>query len=97
MAKSHTSKSPAPIEDVKSVLEDVTAHVIKPCAIYDMPKARKALGLAKATINREIRLKRLRVSKRAGRYYFLGEWLLQWLREGELKCQTPEASTNVNG
>jgi hypothetical protein len=42
------------------------------------------LGLAKATIGREIRLGRLRVSKRAGKYFLMGEWLLQWLRDGEI-------------
>jgi hypothetical protein len=27
----------------------------------------------------------LRCSKRAGRYWILGEWLLEWLRGGEVR------------
>jgi hypothetical protein len=30
------------------------------------------------------------VAKRGGRYYLLGEWLLQWIREGEIG-HCPEA------
>jgi hypothetical protein len=32
---------------------------------------------------REIRLGRLRTSKRAGKYLILGGWLLQWIADGE--------------
>ena len=47
-------------------------HVIAPTAVYTVPEAAAALGLAKGTLPREVRLGRLRVSKRAGRYYVLG-------------------------
>jgi hypothetical protein len=60
-------------------------HVIHPDAVYSLESARAALGLARATLRREVRLGRLRVSKRAGRYYLLGAWLLEWLRAGEVR------------
>jgi hypothetical protein len=64
---------------------DVAApHVINPRAVYSKEGAQKALGLTKTTIGREIRLERLRVSKRAGRYFILGAWLLEWLEGGEV-------------
>jgi hypothetical protein len=59
--------------------------MIRPTEIYTVDTARACLGLAKATIGREIRLGRLRVAKRAGKYFLLGEWLLEWLREGEIR------------
>jgi hypothetical protein len=59
--------------------------VVAPLATYRPDHVRAGLGLAKHTIMREIRQKRLRVSKRAGRYFILGEWVIEWLREGELK------------
>jgi hypothetical protein len=66
-----------------------TPHVIVPGAIYSLATAQEALGLAAGTLPREIRLRRLRVSKRAGRYFILGAWLLEWLAGGELqRCRS---------
>ena len=59
-------------------------HVIDPRAVYTVDSARACLELAKTTIGREIRLGRLRVARRGGRYFLLGEWLLAWIREGEI-------------
>lgn len=71
--------------------EAVGVHVINPNAVYTLPTAQRALGLKKATLRREIRLRRLRVSKRAGRYYLLGDWLLDWLRSGDIHAPRPDA------
>jgi hypothetical protein len=60
-------------------------HVIHPTAVYSMEAGRQALGLKKDTLRREVRLGRLRVAKRAGRYYVLGAWLLEWLEGGEVR------------
>ena len=60
-------------------------HVIHTRAVYDREAARHALGLSKSTLRRELRLGRLRCSKRAGRYYILGQWLLEWLESGEMR------------
>lgn len=71
--------------------------VVDPNAVFDLASARATLGLKKATIGRELRLGRLRVSKRAGKYYILGEWLLEWLRTGEITSAAhPSRSTNTS-
>jgi hypothetical protein len=67
-----------------------TAPVIHPSAIFTVEGARGALGLAKGCLPREIRLGRLRCSKRAGRYYILGAWLLEWVEAGEV-CRRGQA------
>jgi hypothetical protein len=58
-------------------------HVIQPHAVYTLVSATAALGLARECLPREIRLGRLEARKRGGRYYILGEWLLDWLRRGQ--------------
>lgn len=58
-------------------------HTINPTAVYSRDTARRILGLRKSTISREIRERRLRVSMRAGRYFILGKWILEWIEAGE--------------
>jgi hypothetical protein len=70
-------------------------HVVHPRAVYTLPSAQRALGLPKTTLHREVRLGRLRVAKRAGRYFLLGEWLLEWLRAGEVSRCKGGASEGV--
>ena len=43
------------------------------------------LKLSRSCLRAEIRSGRLRVSKPGKRYYFLGEWLIEWIRAGERK------------
>jgi hypothetical protein len=64
--------------------EQAAVPVIHRNAVYDLDQARNTLRLAKATLGREIRLGRLRVAKRAGRYLILGKWLLEWIIAGEV-------------
>jgi hypothetical protein len=71
-------------------------HIIDPRAIYTLESARNALGLAKGCLPREIRLGRLRVAKRAGKYLILGSWLLAWVAEGEVVRRTQVASGEPN-
>jgi hypothetical protein len=59
-------------------------HVIEPSGVYTVDDTRRILKLRQSTIRREVREGRLRVARRAGRYYLLGEWLLEWIRGGEL-------------
>jgi hypothetical protein len=66
-------------------------HVIHPAAVYSQEAVRLALGLKTATLQREIRLGRLRVAKRAGRYYILGSWLLEWVEKGEVQRRNRQA------
>jgi Helix-turn-helix domain len=63
----------------------VAPHVIQETAVYSVEEAQAALRLRPSTIRRELREGRLRVAKRAGRYYLLGEWLMEWLRAGEVR------------
>jgi hypothetical protein len=60
-------------------------HTIYPTAVYAIATAGRVLGLSKSCLPREIRLRRLRVTKRAGKYFVLGKWLLEWLEAGELQ------------
>jgi hypothetical protein len=69
-------------------------HVIVPSAVYTLASAREALGLKAGTLPREIRLRRLRAAKRAGKVFLLGEWLLTWLKEGEV---TRRRAAKLNG
>jgi hypothetical protein len=62
-----------------------TSPILHSTAVYDLVTARELLGLTKTTLHRELRLGRLRVSKRAGRYFLLGEWLIEWIRAGEVR------------
>jgi hypothetical protein len=59
--------------------------VIVPTAVYTLATARHALGLRANSLPREVRQRRLRVSKRCGIYYTMGAWLLSWLEGGEVR------------
>ena len=58
--------------------------VINLRSVFTIEQARTTLQLAKNCLPREIRLGRLRVAKRAGKYLILGRWLLQWIAGGEV-------------
>jgi hypothetical protein len=64
-------------------------HVIPEAGVYTVQDAKRIFNLRDSTIRREVREGRLRIAKRAGRYFLLGEWLLQWLRAGEVKRRRP--------
>jgi hypothetical protein len=59
-------------------------HIIHARAVYSADEARRLLRLRASSIRRELREGRLRVSKRCGRYFLLGRWLLEWIEAGEL-------------
>jgi hypothetical protein len=59
-------------------------HAIDPNGVYFVDTFQKLFRLRKSSLRREIKENRLRVSKRCGRYYLLGQWILDWLRSGEL-------------
>jgi hypothetical protein len=66
-------------------------HVIHPRAVYTVASLQAALGLTRTTVAREVRLGRLRVSRRSGRYFIIGRWALQWLEEGEVRRKDRQA------
>jgi hypothetical protein len=72
---------------------DLKVHIIRPGAVYGLAQAQIALGLTKTTLGREIRLGRLRVAKRGGKYMILGSWLLEWIASGEVSRQTADGET----
>jgi hypothetical protein len=59
--------------------------VIHPTGVYTVAQVRAMLGLRQSSLRREIREGRLAVYKRCGKYFFLGEQLLDWLRGGEIR------------
>jgi hypothetical protein len=67
-------------------------HRIDPDEVYTLREAQAALLLGRSTLRRELRSGRLRVSRRSGRHYILGRWLLQWLEEGEIKRRRQECA-----
>jgi hypothetical protein len=56
-------------------------------AVHTLPEWTSILGLPKHTLKREGRLKRLRVSKRAGKLWALGRWVREWIANGEVRRQ----------
>jgi hypothetical protein len=63
------------------------ARSIPDDAIHSLTEWTRILGLAPHCLKREVRLGRLRASKRAGRLWSLGRWLREWLEAGEVKRQ----------
>jgi hypothetical protein len=61
------------------------APVIHPHQLFTLPQAAEALGLPPSTLPRECRLGRLRYSLRGGQRWVLGEWLLRWVKAGEVQ------------
>jgi hypothetical protein len=64
--------------------------IIHPTGVYQVVHVRAMLGLRQSSLRREIREGRLRVNKRCGKYFFLGQQLLDWLAGGELKRRRAE-------
>jgi hypothetical protein len=72
--------------------EALAVHVVEPTGVYLADTFRRLFRLHKSTVRREVREGRLRIARRAGRYFLLGAWILQWLEEGELP-RRPAAPT----
>jgi hypothetical protein len=73
-------------------------HVIHEHAVYSADAFRQVFGLSASSLRREVRERRLRVYKRCGRYYLLGEDVLDWLRGGLVRARPqPVGSDGGNG
>lgn len=59
-------------------------HTIQPTALYYREDVQRLLRLPRQALREAIK-SGLRVSRIRGRYRFLGEWLVEWVRAGELK------------
>ncbi len=71
--------------------ETTAAPIFCPGAVYSLDQLRAALGVRRSSLGREIRLGRLQVSKRCGRYWFRSEWILSWL-DGGLQGEKSECT-----
>jgi hypothetical protein len=65
---------------------------IKDRGVYTLPELTALLGLKRSSLSREVREGRLNVSRRCGKYFFIGEDVLDWLRGGALR-RSPQATT----
>ena len=78
---------------MKRATESDTPSITPPAiiaenAVFTVAQVRAMLGLRQSSLRREIREGRLAVNKRCGKYFFLGEQLLDWLRGGEIRRQS---------
>jgi hypothetical protein len=60
---------------------------IPPNSIMSLERASAVLALPPSCLPREARLGRLRTSRRAGRLWTTGAWLLAWIASGETTCR----------
>lgn len=86
------SSKPPKLTDALPIVQP---HVIDPRAIYTVKQFQQALALRSSTARREIRHGRLRVSKRGGKYFILGSWILSWIEGGEVKRHQPAPAAST--
>jgi hypothetical protein len=71
---------------------------IDPNAVWSLDAFLEDFDVRRSTVRREVKYKRLRVSRRAGKYYLLGRWILEWLEAGEVKSRrSPERNGHCAG
>jgi hypothetical protein len=70
---------------------------IQPNTVYTIGQARALFGLRPSSLAREIRLGKLTVAKKSGRYFILGSWLLQWIENGALERKPVPAGDGEAG
>ena len=82
------TRTPAPAPQAPAAA-DLLPFVLNPHAIFSSAQLRAALNLTKETIRREVRLRRLRVARRAGKYLIPAAWVREWIESGEVRPQQP--------
>jgi hypothetical protein len=77
----------------------MTIRRIPTDSIFTLDELRQVLGLPKGCLPREVRMGRLRVAKRAGKYWTFGSWVAEWLTSGEVRRRraSVEPTGEVNG
>jgi hypothetical protein len=72
-------------------------RIVDPNRVYTVEEFRDEFFLRESSVRREVREARLRVSKRCGRYFLLGRWIIEWLEGGihQPKHGVPPASQRV--
>jgi hypothetical protein len=76
--------------------DTLTVHIRK-WEVFTLASLRERLGLRKNTLTRELRLKRLRYSKRSGKVFILGSWVRDWIASGEVVRTPAAAEPTSNG
>jgi hypothetical protein len=94
-----TEKRPVRDERPPSLLGPVPLrpdgpHLIHADGVYTVEDLRRVFGLKASSVRREVRFGRLRMAKRCGRYYCLGQWVRQWIENGELKRRRSQRDTS---
>jgi hypothetical protein len=83
---------------VKRLIVDAAGvAVIDRDAVYRIGQLTQLLGLRPSSLPREMKLGRLRHSKRSVKVYILGRWVTQWLEEGEVVRRRPRTTVTANG
>jgi hypothetical protein len=93
-------------EALESLKEEIVAdagdevsssvHELRNFNIYFIDDVIRIFRLPRSGIAREIRLGRLRVSRRGGRYIFFGVWLREWLEKGEVALRRANGRNGVS-
>jgi len=65
--------------------------------VYFVEDLRHTFKLSGSSVRREVRLGRLRIAKRCGKYVCLGAWVLQWIEAGELRRRSGSREQNALG
>ncbi len=96
-ANGHSARSRLPGAGVPIVATPFPAapapgRMIDPHAVYRLDELRTLLGLPMTCLRREVRLGRLRVSRRSGRYWTTGAWVHEWLAGGEVRPRRARAA-----
>ena len=72
-------------------------HVIAPAGVYFLPDILRTLRLQRSAVRREVRLGRLKIARRGGRYVCLGQWLIEWIETGVVQPQPPDSRRDELG
>jgi hypothetical protein len=65
-----------------NLTDDQGPPILDPRAVFTVQSATAFLSLNPTSLPRAIRRGELRVSRRGGKYFILGEWLIAWLEGG---------------
>jgi hypothetical protein len=75
--------------------------VIDPHTLGTIEEWTALLDVGRTTLLREIRRRRLRASRRAGKYWLTGQWIMDWVAGGEVTRRRPltagAGGTSANG
>jgi hypothetical protein len=74
---------------LNSVPAPVGPAIFYPNGVYRRNDLMHMLGVPMSGVRRAVREDGLRRSKRGNRYYFLGQWVLDWIAAGEIKRRPP--------